>query len=82
MNWCLFFGEISNPFNILRIVFGAQERKKASVIAGSLFAPVFLIARLVFCTAMGFIGNLNPNISYILKIDISLMRILTVTKFS
>ena len=72
-NLCLFFGEISNPFNILRIVLGAQGRKQGSAIAGMLFAPVFLIARLIFCTASGFIVNLNPNINYIFKIDVTLM---------
>jgi hypothetical protein len=74
MVWCLFFGELSNPFNILRIVLAAQERTKASALAGMLFAPVYLTARLIFCTAVGFFASLNPNISYVLKVDVSLMR--------
>lgn len=71
---CLWVGEVSNPFNIMRQVFEIQGRPKDSLKAGQGFIAVFLIMRLVSSPALAYYTVFNPEISYILKFCCVLMR--------
>lgn len=73
----LLVGEMSNPFNILRILFTYENRQKDCNLCGGLFVIAFLIARGLFAPILAWLANFNPNINYILKINCALMMFIS-----
>ena len=78
----LFVGELSNPFNILRKAFDRFEDPKRSAKMSIVFALTFLPIRGFICSFICYDTVLNPNLSYLLKINSSLMGNLLLIKFS
>lgn len=74
MQQATFWGEISNPFNILRQNFEVAGNHGSALITSKLFVGTFLVARLTACPYFGRWTTLNPHISQILKLNVSLMR--------
>lgn len=70
----VWFGEITNPLNILRQYFDANLNKKKSTQMGIAFMVLFLFIR-VCCTpfVIGWVVNLNPNMNIYFKFISSLM---------
>lgn len=70
----IWLGEATNPLNILRQYFEANQNKKKATQMGISFIILFLLMRVV-CTpfVIGWMINLNPNINIVLKFVSSLM---------
>ena len=74
MQQATFWGEFSNPFNILRQNYEMAGNHTAANIMSQMFVATFLVVRLTACPYFGRWTTLNPNISVILKINVVLMR--------
>lgn len=70
---CILLGEITNPFNILRKVFDAQNKPDKNAAMGIWFIVLFVIVRVIICPVVGYITTFNPEISFILKFNCGLM---------
>jgi len=68
MNYCLFFGELTNPLNIMRIIYEDHGRKKASELCALLFMVIFVLVRGPFSVYMSYEIVLPSAVNYVLKI--------------
>lgn len=75
--YSMFFGEITNPFNILRQNFAVQDRKRDSFLAGIIFIGAFIPVRSLICTWVSRFITLSPETSRILKLNASLMLLVS-----
>lgn len=73
----MFFGEITNPFNLLRQLFAVQGRNKQSFWSGITFIGLFIPVRSFICTWVARFITLSPESSIILKINASLMLLVS-----
>lgn len=73
----LFIGEVTNPFNIFRVQLDAKGRKSDSTMMGIYFSIIFVVARGIICPIIAWWATINPNISYILKLNCAAMLIIS-----
>lgn len=71
--FAMFLGELSNPCNILRQNFAFVGRNADSKKLGIWFVAAFIPLRLILCPLAGRWSILNPDLSYILKVNVALM---------
>ena len=69
----VFAGELTNPLNILRKIFDRFEQPKRSALMSKLFAVSFIPIRGFICPYICYDGVMNPQLSYVLKVNSSLI---------
>ena len=69
----MFFGEISNPFNLRRQIYEAHEQNKLSMVCAGIFITVFVPVRSVVCSWVVRFIQLSPITSKELKVIASIM---------
>ena len=71
--FAMLFGELSNPFNILRQVFDAWKEEKKSKIMSIIFIILFIPLRVIVCPAICHNTIYNESLSYVLKLNSGMM---------
>ena len=59
--YSMFFGELTNPFNLLRQLFAAQDRKREAFLAGLAFIGLFIPEWTLICTWVARFFTHNPE---------------------
>lgn len=70
----IFFGELTNPFNLLRQIFAEQEKPQQARLQGILFIASFMLFRIVLGPIFVWWICSNPSVSIIIKLGACLMR--------
>jgi TLC domain len=63
----VFFGEVTNPFNLLRQIYAEQERDAESKFQGLLFAGSFIFVRVFIGPVIAWWFCSNPNMHAVLQ---------------
>lgn len=70
----IFFGELTNPFNLLRQIYSEQEKPKQAKLQGILFIASFMLFRIVLGPIFVWWICSNVSVSIIIKLGACLMR--------
>jgi len=70
----VFFGELTNPFNLLRQIFSEQEKPAKARLQGIFFIASFFLLRIILGPIFVWWICSNPNVNIIIKLGACLMR--------
>jgi len=70
----IFFGELTNPFNLLRQIYAEQEKPQQARLQGILFIASFMLFRIVLGPIFVWWICSNVSVSIIIKLGACLMR--------